>query len=217
MAVAVPAAGPALTFAVLDAARVEHAAAPAIAFSVRIEAPGGEAIRSVLLETQVRIAARRRRYDGDSKERLHELFGPVEAWGSTLRSLLWTRLSTSVPPFTGSTVAELLVPCSYDLEVLATKYFDALADGEVPIELLFSGTVFYAAAGGRLQAARISWEQEAEYALPVRVWRETIDHYFPGEAWLKLPKRSFDALCAYKARNAFASWEQAVDELLGGR
>ena len=123
-----------------------------------------------------------------------------------------------MPPFTGSTVVDLHVACTYDMEVLATKYLDALGDdGEVPLELLFSGTVFYAGADGRLQASRISWEQDAEYRMPVRVWRATIDRYFPDAAWLRLPKRSFDALCEYKARNAFPTWEQTLDELLEGR
>ena len=217
MAIASPLTAPAIAFSVLGAARIEHAAAPTLGFSISVDAPGGEAVRSVLLDVQLQIAARRRRYEPETHERLFELFGPVGDWGATLRNLLWTRATLVVPPFTGSTVVELPVACSYDMEVLASRYLDALPGGEVPLELLFSGTVFYAGPGGQLQAARISWEQDAEYALPVRAWRETIDHHFPGEAWLRLPKRSFDRLCAYKARNAFASWEQALDELMGER
>ena len=205
---------PELAFTVLDAARVEYAAAPTLAFSVRIDCPGGHHVRSVLLDTQLQIGARRRPYDDSEHERLFELFGPPAAWGSTLRTLLWTRTSLAVPAFTDSTVVELPVPCSYDMEVLASKYLDALAGGEVPLEFLFSGTVFYAGAGGRLQAARISWEGDAEYRMPVRVWRETLDHYFPGSAWLRLDKDSFDALCAYKARHAIPTWEGVVQALL---
>jgi hypothetical protein len=217
MAITSPPTAPAIAFSVLGAARVEHAAAPTLGFSLRVDAPGGEAVRSVLLDVQLQIAARRRRYEPETHERLFELFGPVKDWGTTLRNLLWTRATLVVPPFTGSTVVELPVACSYDMDVLASRYLDALPGGEVPLELLFSGTVFYAGPGGQLQAARISWEEDAEYALPVRVWRDTMDHHFPGTAWLRLPKRSFDRLCAYKARNAFASWEQALDELMGER
>src|SRR5919107_1819064 len=217
MAIASPLTAPAIAFSVLGAARIEHAAAPTLGFSIRVDAPGGEAVRSVLLDVQLQIAARRRRYEPETHERLFELFGPVGDWGATLRNLLWTRATLVVPPFTGSTVVELPVACSYDMEVLASRYLDALPGGEVPLELLFSGTVFYAGPGGQLQAARISWEQDAEYALPVRAWRETIDPHFPGGGWLRRPKRSFDRLCAYKARNAFASWEQALDELMGER
>jgi hypothetical protein len=217
MAVTTPATAPALAFSVLDAAPVAHAATPTLAFSVRVDAPGGQAIRSVLLEVQLQIAARRRRYDAGAEERLLELFGPVDGWGSTLRNLLWTRATLVVPPFSGSTVVELPIACSYDMDVLASKYLDALAGGEVPLELLFSGTVFYAGGDGRLQAARISWEQDAEYRLPVSVWRATMERHFPGSAWLRLDKERFDRLAAYRARRALPSWEAAIDSLLSER
>lgn len=207
---------PQLSFAVVDAARVEYAAQPTLAFSLRVDAPEGTPIRSVLLDAQLQIAARRRHYDATAHERLFEVFGPVKGWGSTLRTLPWTRTTLVVAPFTGSTTVALHVPCSYDLEVLASNYLDALADGDVPLEFLFSGTVFYAAAGGQLQAARISLEQDAEYRLPVRVWRETMEHHFRDTAWLRLRKDAFDRLCAYKARHALMTWEDAVDALLDG-
>jgi hypothetical protein len=208
------AAVPELAFAVLDAARLEHAAQPTLAFSLRIDAPGGTPIRSVLLDAQVQIAARRRRYDDASHDRLFELFGPVENWGTTLRTLLWTRTTLVVPPFDDRTVVALHVPCSYDLDVLASNYFDALGDGDVPLEFLFSGTVFFTAASGQLQAARISWEQDAEYRLPVRVWHGTMEHHFRDTAWVRLRKDAYDRLRAYKARHALVTWEEAVDALL---
>ena len=40
-------------------------------------------------------------------------------------------------------------------------------DGEIPLEFLFGGTVFYAGAGGGLQVQPISWAAEARYRLPV--------------------------------------------------
>ncbi len=214
MAVASPLAGPELAFAVLGAAPVPYAAAPTLGFSLRVDCPGGPPIRSVLLDTQLQIAARRRPYEEGAHERLTEIFGPVKDWGTTLQTLLWTRTTLSIPPFTGSTVIELPVPCSFDMDVVASRYLDALPGGEVPLEFLFSGTVFYAGAGGQLQAARISWEGDAEFRMPVRVWRETMDLYFPGSAWMRLPKDSFDRLCAYKARRALPSWEAVVDALL---
>jgi hypothetical protein len=209
-----PTAAPELAFAVRDAAPLEHAAAPTLAFAIGVEAAGGAAIRSVLLDVQVQIAARRRGYAPETHARLFEVFGPVAGWGSTLRTLLWTRATLVVPPFTGATTAQLALPCSYDLDVLASRYLDALDGGEVPLEFLFSGTVFYTGPGGLLQVCRISWEQEAGYRLPVAVWRETMDAHFPGVAWLRLDKERFDRLCAFKSRNALPSWEAAVDALL---
>jgi hypothetical protein len=200
---------PELRFTVAGAERVEHAAVPTIGFALRVESE--RPVRSVLLDVQVQIAARRRRYDEAAHERLFELFGPAEQWGTSLRTLLWTRATLVVPPFTGSTVVQLPIACSYDLDVAASRYFDALDDGEVPLELLFSGTVFY---GAPLQAARISWESEAAYRMPVSLWRETMDRYFRGTAWLRLPKDSLDRLAAHKSRHALATWEDVVDSLL---
>jgi hypothetical protein len=205
---------PELAFAVLGAAPAEHAAAPMLNFDLRVEAPGGEAIRSILLDTQIQIAARRRTYDPASHERLSDLFGAHERWGTTLRTLLWTRTTLVVPPFIGETTVALPVACSYDLDVAASRYLDALGEGDVPLEFLFSGTVFYAGADGALQAGRISWEQEAEFRLPVATWRETMDRFFPGTAWLRIGRESYDRLRAYTARNALATVDDALDRLL---
>jgi hypothetical protein len=106
------------------------------------------------------------------------------------------------------------VACTYDFEVVAAKYLHALEEGEVPLEFLFSGTVFYAGEGGWLQTARISWEKEAEFRLPVRLWKETMEHYFPNSAWIRLRKDAFDRLYDYKARRGLPTWEAAVEALL---
>jgi hypothetical protein len=196
------------------AARVEHAAVPTLRFDLRVESD--TPVRSVLLDVQLQIAARRRGYDERAHDRLFELFGPVKDWGTTLRTFPWTRATLVVPAFTERTVVALDVPCSYDLEVAASRYLDALEDGEVPLELLFSGSVFYE-DDGRLQTTRLSWEKEAEYRLPVRVWKETMERYFRGTAWLRLRKDSFDRLSAFKSRHALATWDDALDALLAER
>jgi uncharacterized protein DUF6084 len=202
-------AAPELAFSVRDAAPLEHAAVPTLCFA--LEVTSAQDVRSIVLDVQLQIAARRRPYDESAHDRLFELFGPPDAWGRSLRTLPWTRMTVVVPPFERTAIVDLHVPCSYDLEVVASRYFDALADGEVPLEFLFSGTVFY---GTPLQAARLSWNSEAEYRLPVRVWKATMERHFRDTAWLRLRKDRFDALVSYKSRRALASWEDVVDELL---
>jgi uncharacterized protein DUF6084 len=208
---------PQLRFAVQGADGLAYAAVPTLSFELRVDAPAGQPIRSVLLDVQIQIAARARGYEPAAQQRLLELFGPVSDWGTNLRTLPWLRTTAVVPAFTDSTVVALTVPCTYDLEVTAARYLAALDGGFVPLELLFSGTVFYTGPGGNLQTARIAWDNEVHYALPVAVWRRTMDRHFPNAAWLRLGSDSFARLCAYKARHAFTSWDAAVDSLLEGR
>jgi Family of unknown function (DUF6084) len=203
-----------LDFAVEGAATVEHAAVPTLGFALRIVSRSGHAVRSVLLDAQVQIAARRRGYEHDDETRLAEVFGDPKRWSSTLRTLPWLRTTQVVPAFAGETVVELLVPCTYDFDVTAAKYLQALGEGEVPLEFLFSGTAFYSAEDGRLQTARIAWDREADFRLPVAVWRQTMDHYFPGSAWLRLSRDVFERLYAYRARNVIPSWDRTLESLL---
>ncbi len=205
---------PDLDFKVEGAEVLKFAAVPSVLFKLRIENLEEEPIRSVALNTQIRIAATQRHYETAEQERLLEIFGEPHRWGHTLRSLLWTHTVLQVPRFSGSTVVDMPVPCTYDFEVVWAKYFYALEDGEVPLEFLFSGTVFYAGKGGWLQTARISWEKEAEFRLPVRLWKEMMEHYFPNSAWIRLHKDAFDQLYNYKVRRGFPTWEAAVEALL---
>jgi hypothetical protein len=203
---------PELSFAIEDAGPLEHAAAPTLRFALRIESAVD--VKSVALSVEIRIAATRRNYDEGAQRRLVELFGAPEDWGRSLHALHWTSLNVTVPAFSRSTAVELIVPCSYDLEVAGAKYLNALEDGEVPLEFLFSGTTFYAGADGRLQIDRIAWDKEASFRLPVAAWRQTMDRYFPGAGWLRLRRDTFDRLSAYKARHTLLTWEDAVEALL---
>jgi len=206
--------GPRLAFDVTRAAAAPYAAVPTLQFELAITAAGQQPIRSVLLDVQIQIAARRRAYGPGAQERLFELFGGADRWASTLRTLPWTRATVVVPPFTGNTVVPVPVVCTYDLEVVAARYLQALEDGDVPLEFLFSGTVFYSDGAGRLQTGRIGLDTEAEHQMPVALWRETMDRYFPSSAWLRLGKDSFDRLVAFKSRNALATWDDVVAVLL---
>jgi hypothetical protein len=210
------AVAPQLDFAVEDGGPLDPAAVPALRFAIRIDS-GGADVRSLALNVQLRIAATRRSYDEHDEARLSELFGRPEQWAKTLRSLHWTNVPLQVGPFSGTTLVELEVPCTYDLEVTATRYFHALGDGEVPLEFLFSGAVFYTGPHGGLQVQPISWSAEADYRLPVAAWREMMDLHFPNAAWLRLRRDSLERLHAYRGRHALLTWEATLDHLLEGR
>jgi hypothetical protein len=208
---------PELGFAIHDARALEHSATPTIRFDLGIESLAGHEVRSVLLHVQIQIAARRRRYEPEAQEQLVDLFGTPDRWGSTLSTLPWLRTTVVVPPFSGSGHVELDVPCTYDLEVKASRYLNALDGGTVPLELLFSGSVFYAGEGGALQTAMIGWEKEALFDMPVSVWREMMDRHFPGSAWLRIPRHTYDRLNSHRCRAQHASWEETLDALLDRR
>jgi hypothetical protein len=205
---------PQLSFAVTNAAAERYSAAPVLNFALRIERVGGGPVRSILLNTQIQIAARARPYGEAEQAWLIELFGTPDRWSTTLRTLLWTHSTLVVPPFHDCAAVTLPVACSYDLEASAANYLSGLQEGAVPLEFLFSGSVFYTGPGGLLQAARISWDSEAQYRLPVSVWREAMDRHFPGAAWLRLGRPAFDRLRAYKAEHGLRTLEDAVERLV---
>jgi hypothetical protein len=205
---------PDLTFQVEGAEPVANAASPMLAFKVGITNATGEPVHSVALRVQVQIEPVRRRYTAAEQQRLQELFGEPERWSQTLRPLLWTNTNLNVPAFNRSTLVDVLVPCTFDFNVAVTKYIYGLVDGELPTTLLFSGTVFHAAAVG-LQIAQIPWDREARYRLPVSTWKQMMDNYFPNTAWLCLRREVFDQLYEFKSRHGLPTWEQAVEKMLG--
>jgi hypothetical protein len=206
---------PDLNFQVESAEAMPFAAAPQLIFKLRVTDAANEApIHAIALRCQIRIEPGKRRYNADEQSLLPDLFGPPSRWGQTLRPMLWTHAAVVVPPFTGSTVVDLPVPCTFDLTLGATKYFYSLAEGEIPLCLLFSGTIFYGTEDGGLQVGQISWEKEAYFRLPVAVWKKMMDIYYPNLAWLSLRKDVFDRLYQYKSQRALPTWEQALEELL---
>jgi hypothetical protein len=154
-----------LNFTVETAEQLPHAAAPLLVFKLRITATAGDheptTIPAIALRCQIRIEPTRRRYQPSEQEQLLDLFGEPARWGQTLRSTLWTHASAVVAPFVGTTLVDLPVPCTFDFNVAATKYFHALEDGGVPLCLLFTGTIFYSDDDGFLQVSQIPWEKEA--------------------------------------------------------
>jgi hypothetical protein len=195
---------------------IPFAAVPTVAFQLDIRNRiANEEIHTIALRCQIQIEVTRRGYKPQEQARLLDLFGNPERWGQTLRTLLWMQTSVVVPRFEGSpTVVDMHVPCTFDFNVAATKYFEGLDDGEIPLLMLFSGTVFYASAQSSLQVAPISWELEARCKLPVETWRELMSIYYPNSVWLNLHRDAFERLYRYKMEHGIPTWEQALEHLL---
>jgi hypothetical protein len=206
---------PELSFKIEQASVLQFAASPTIVFQLYVaNALEDQAIHTIALNCQIQIEVTRRRYSPEEQRHMLDLFGEPDRWSQTLRNLLWTNVSVVIPAFKRSAYADLRVPCTFDFNVAATKYFEGLADGEVPLNMLFSGTVFYAEPEGPLQVAPISWDQEAKFRLPVQVWRDMMRAYYPNGAWLHVRRDVFDRLHRYKMQRGIPTWEQTLESVL---
>ncbi len=206
---------PDLDFQVESVEAVPFAVAPLLNFKLRVDNSNpDEWIQTVALRCQIQIEPTRRHYTAEEQEKMLDLFGEPERWGQTLKTMLWTHASTVVSPFQNTTTVDLPVNCTFDFNVAGTKYFAGLAGGEIPLLLLFSGTIFYEAADGAIQIAQISWSKETKFSLPVSVWQEMMEHYYPNSAWLILQRDAFERLQKYKMQRGIPTFEQALESLL---
>jgi hypothetical protein len=195
-------------------ARVDrYAVVPALSLVLSISETSGQKVEAIALRCQIRIEPARRRYSSVEAERLNDLFGETDRWADTLKPMQFTTVATMVPGFSGSCEVELPVPFTYDLEVGSARYFDSLEAGEIPLLLLFSGTVF-TVSDGRMQVYQVPWSKEASYRLPVSVWREAIDAHFPNSAWIKMSRQTMEELQRFKSSRALPTWDMTLTELL---
>jgi hypothetical protein len=201
-------------FAITGVAHLAHAAAPTLVFSGTVADASGREIQSLALTVQVMVDPSRRSYDPATRERLAELFGPPATWAPSASGLHLARLTALVPGFTGSAALALEVPCTYDLEVAAAKYFYALPSGVVPMSFHFNGTVYYRGPEGRLQVVPVPWSASARFRMPLAAWRAMIDEHYPGGGWVRLGSETLTALNARRAAHGLPTFDACVAALL---
>ncbi len=202
-----------LSLHVVDVAPEPYAATPILAARVAISAPGDDPVHAIALRCQVRIDPVRRGYSDDEAAGLVDLFGPRERWATTQHTFLWQHCAAMVPGFTAATEVALALECTYDFEVSAAKYLHALRDGVVPLQFLFSGTVFTAGQRG-FSAQQVPWNCEDRYGMPVSVWHTLIQQHYPNTGWIRLDHDTIAALAEYKSERALLSLDDAVTALL---
>ena len=205
-----------LAFSVVDCRPAAQTAAPAIVFRLRIENAGDGRIHAMLLRCQARIEPCARQHTEEEADRLYELFGERSQWDRTLRPVVWTQTAVAVPSFGRSVEVDVPMPCTYDLEVAAAKYFHGIRGGEIPLLFLFTGTIFQASQGA-FSVEPIAWECEAPFRMPASVWHDALSRFFAGEAWIRIDRDTLDALQAFRGRQAFTSWDATLRELLTRR
>jgi hypothetical protein len=204
---------PELTFTVVDVVPEPYAAAPNLLARLRVEETTGERVHALALRAQVRIEPQRRRYDDTEEQALLDLFGDRTRFAQTLKPFPWLHASTVAQGFTGSTEFDLVLPCTYDFDVSGTTYLHALRDGEIPLLLLFSGTVFTRGATG-FSVSQVPWDREARFRLPVSVWRDLMEEHFPGSEWVRMRRDTVEALAHYRHVRGLTTWDDAVGTLL---
>jgi hypothetical protein len=102
---------------------------------------------------------------------------------------------------------------TYDFEVAGNKYLHSLRDGEVPLQFLFAGTFFTNGDNG-FAAEPVGWNKDRSFRMPVQVWRDCMDMYFPNSGWIRARKETIDALTKYKVSKALPTWEDTIEALL---
>ncbi|HEX8976883.1 MAG TPA: DUF6084 family protein [Solirubrobacteraceae bacterium] len=209
-----PWTGPEPEFAVLGVRPVRHAAAPMLSLDLQVSEPSGRQVYMIALRVQLMIEPARRGYDDATRASLVELFGAPERWAVTTRSLVWSQLDVLVPAFTGTTTVAVPVACSYDLELAAVKYLYSLPDGIAPLALHFNGTVYYRDDAGALQMVLVPWNKSIDFRMPVSVWRETIEHYYPGTGWAALGAGTLAGLQRAKRERGLATLDATIAALL---
>lgn len=205
---------PDLDFAVTGARAAADSAVPSLAFRLALARTGGGTVRSVSLTTDVRIDVAHRGYDRADRLVMARLFGQPEQWATSMRPLTWARVTMVVPAFGERTEIDLPVPCSRDMELAVTSYFHGVRDGEIPLDFLFSGTVFHDGPDGRLRTAQISWDKDTAFRLPSGLWQEVTGRYDGGTSWLPLSPGTYGELTAHRDRHALTGWDETVADLL---
>jgi len=202
-----------LRFACTGARPEPFAAGPSLLFDLRIADTTGRRVHSIALRTQIRIEPRNRTYAPEEQARLVDLFGEPARWGETLNPLQLATVGSTLAGFTGETTAVITVPLTYDLDIAATKYCHGLAEGEIPLLLLFAGTVYYQGDTG-VQVGPVPWSEEAPFRLPVATWRAAMDDHYPDSTYIRLSRTTADALSAYRSKHVITTWDETLERLL---
>jgi hypothetical protein len=201
-------------FEILGATWVPDTSAPMIRFDLRAGEPSGREVFTIALTAQINVDPALRSYDPETRERLVELFGEPDRWPATTHSFLWAHASCLVPSFVGETKFSLTVPCTYDLELAAARYFCGIRDGEIPLSFHFTGSILHRGPDGRVQVILVPWSCSSQWKMPISTWREMMDYFYPNGAWACLHSDTADALTKLKTERGLPSIDAAITMLL---
>ena len=61
------------------------------------------------------------------------------------------------------------------------------------------------------------WDCEASYALPVAVWQQMIESYYPNTGWIRLDHDLLTSLADFRSSQGLTTWEETLQTLLAAR
>jgi hypothetical protein len=201
-------------FAVLGVEVVDDAAAPTLRFRLGVAEPSQREIFTIALTAQINLEPARRTYDEATRERLVDLFGEPERWPATTHPFLWAQATTLVPSFTGAGMLTLPVPCTFDLEIAAARYFASLDDGDVPLAFHFSGSILLRGDDGRVQVVSVPWSCSTTWRMPIATWRSLMRRHYPGRGWVALQADTVERLLQYRRDHGLHSFDACVERML---
>ena len=201
-----------VTFSIVDARAKQNAASPTIAFRLRTTA--ATPVDAMVLRVQLRIEPQWRTYDQEEQTLLGDLFGTPDRWHVTLRTFAWADVSLVVPEFEDETEADISVPCTYDFDQAATRFFDVVHSGAIPIRFLFSGPIFRSTSSG-FSTERIPWSSECVYRMPVAVWRDAMRACYGDDALIRINLETLEKLRRYRALSGATTWDEVLERIMG--
>lgn len=201
-----------VTFSIVDAKAKQLSASPTIAFRLRVTAAAP--VDALVLRAELRIEPQWRTYDPEEQALLGDLFGTPDRWHATLRTFSWADVSLVVPGFSEEIETEIAVPCTYDFDQAATRFFDTLHSGAIPIRFLFSGPIFRSGSTG-FSTERISWSSECAYRMPVSVWHDAMRACYGDDVLIRINLETLEKLRRYRALSGATTWDELLERLMG--
>jgi hypothetical protein len=121
----------------------------------------------------------------------------------------WTDIPVMVPAFDGETEVDVNVPCTYDFDVTATRFFSEQDGGEIPLRFFFSGSIFRRAQQS-FSVSMLSWQSECAYRMPLQVWRDAMKACYGDSVLIRIDRQTFERLIRDRIATGATSWDTVL-------
>jgi hypothetical protein len=175
-----------MLFSVVDAKPKHYAASPTIVFRLRIGCD--DQVEAMVLRVQIRIEPRR-----------HNNGHPFA----------WADIPVMVPAFTGETFVDVNVPCTYDFDNTAARFFNDVEAGEIPLRFFFTGSIFRRTEES-FSVSMLSWQSECAYRMPLEVWQDAMRACYGDSVLIRIDRETFERLQRLRTQTGATSWDAVL-------